>query len=116
MVAITGVCGGGEEDVQSPSTRDPDVEEIIFTCAAGAAASRRVSALMASDSRQGGSRRRGSCNTGAALAELWRLSPGLRPRRALQIKQAVLDVVEAPPIKPERRGRGGSDTDWATLS
>lgn len=49
MVAITGVCGGGgggeEEDTQSPSTRDPDVEEIIFMCAVSAAASRRGSAL-----------------------------------------------------------------------
>lgn len=33
MVAITGVCGGGEkEDVQSLSTRDPDVEEISLIC------------------------------------------------------------------------------------
>lgn len=34
VVAITGVCSGRKkrEDVQSPSTRDPNVEEIIFIC------------------------------------------------------------------------------------
>lgn len=36
MVAITGVCSGRKKkDMQSLSTRDPNVEEIIFICVLG---------------------------------------------------------------------------------
>lgn len=52
MVAITGVCSGRErrEGMQSLSTRDPNVEEIIFICVLwGTLYLWKVYALMASD-------------------------------------------------------------------
>lgn len=49
--AITGVCSGKERgDVQSLSTRDPNVEEMIFMCVLwGTLFLWKVTALMASD-------------------------------------------------------------------
>lgn len=53
--AITGVCSGKERgDVQSPSTCDPNVEEIIFMCVLrGTLFLCKVTALMAADTGAG---------------------------------------------------------------